>query len=90
MTTIPSRLLAVFLLATTCLCGSLFADQEFDSLRKAAKQGDAVDHFNLGYAYYYGEGVAKDPAEGVKWWRKAADQGFAGEHGTGSCAYGLG
>jgi hypothetical protein len=31
--------------------------------------------FNLGYIYANGEGVRKDAAEAVKWYRKAADQG---------------
>ena len=77
MTTIPLRLLAVLLLATTCLCGSLFADQKFDDLRKAAEQGDADAQGLLGFAYFLGKGVAKDQVEGVKWFRKAAEQGNA-------------
>ena len=77
MTTIPLRLLAVlFRLARFC-GGSLFADQKFNSLRKAAEQGDAKAQYNLGIAYYNGEGVAKDQVEAVKWWRKAAEQGDA-------------
>ena len=90
MTTIPSRLLAVLLLATTCLCGSLFADQKFDSLRKAAEQGDAWAQNNLGLAYNTGRGVAKDQVESVKWWRKAAEQGDARGQGMLGFAYASG
>jgi TPR repeat protein len=32
---------------------------------------------NLGVMYYGGEGVPQDYAEAVKWYRKAADQGYA-------------
>ena len=46
-------------------------------LRKAAEQGDAKAQFNLGDAYFFGEGVAKDQAEAMKWLRKAAEQGDA-------------
>ena len=31
----------------------------------------------LGNMYYNGIGAAQDPAEGVRWWRKAAEQGDA-------------
>ena len=44
---------------------------------KAAEQGDAEAQTNLGLAYYNGEGVAKDFAEAVRWFRKAAEQGHA-------------
>ena len=30
---------------------------------------------NLGYCYYFGQGVPKDYSEAVKWYRKAAEQG---------------
>jgi len=36
-----------------------------------------VAQFNLGMIYDTGEGVTKDAAEAVKWYRKAADQGLA-------------
>ena len=32
---------------------------------------------NLGGCYYDGEGVEQDYAEAVKWYRKAAEQGYA-------------
>ncbi|MEI6399130.1 MAG: hypothetical protein WCO71_10190, partial [Pseudomonadota bacterium] len=49
----------------------------FDDIRKAAEQGNADAQNNLGAAYDSGEGVGKDQAEAVKWWRKAANQGDA-------------
>ena len=43
----------------------------------SAEQGDAKAQTNLGYAYYNGEGVAKDQGEAVRWYRMAAEQGNA-------------
>lgn len=40
-----------------------------------AEQGDALALNNLGVMYEKGYGVAKDDAEAVKWYRKAAEQG---------------
>ena len=50
-----------------------FAD--IGALRIAAELGDAESQFFLGVAYFYGNGVAKDPRKGVRWFRKAAEQG---------------
>ena len=47
------------------------------ALRKAADQGDAEAQYQLGNCYYDGDGVAKNYAEGVKWYRQAAEQGLA-------------
>jgi len=43
--------------------------------RKAAEQGDADAQSNLGFAYFFGNGVPRDSSEAVKWYRKAAEQG---------------
>jgi TPR repeat protein len=45
--------------------------------KTAAAEGSAVAQGALGDIYFNGDGVAKDAAEGVRWWRKAADQGYA-------------
>ena len=42
-----------------------------------AEQGDADAQFILGVIYAQGRGVPQDYDEGIKWVRKAADQGFA-------------
>jgi len=47
----------------------------FNQLQKEAEQGNAQAQYNLGGAYYNGNGVAKNPAEGAKWLLKAAEQG---------------
>ena len=47
-------------------------------LRAVAERGDAQSQFELGCAFFSGSlGVAKDEAEAVKWFRKAAEQGSA-------------
>jgi len=51
--------------------------QALRQLQSLAEQGNAGAQSNLGYMYYSGEGVPKDPVEAVKWFRKAADQGDA-------------
>ena len=42
-----------------------------------AEQGDADAQFDLGLAYYSGQGVPQDDKEAVKWFRKVAEQGNA-------------
>jgi Sel1 repeat len=36
-----------------------------------------ADQFNLGFAYEFGDGVPRDYAQAVSWYRKAAEQGYA-------------
>ena len=47
-------------------------------LKPLADQGAAWAQNNLGSMYAYGQGVPKDDAQAVKWYRLAADQGEAG------------
>jgi len=51
--------------------------ESFEQTIEAANQGDAIAQFNLGVRYINGNGVDKDPAAAVKWFRTAADQGLA-------------
>ena len=48
--------------------------QDFPSLKRRAEAGDASAQFALGLRYSEGKGVAKDPAQALAWWRKAAEQ----------------
>jgi hypothetical protein len=48
-----------------------------DVMRVYADAGDPSAQFNLALLYQQGEGVEKDPAEAVAWYRKAAAGGFA-------------
>lgn len=43
--------------------------------RKAAEQGNAIAQYNLGVCYQYGNGVPKNQAEAINWYKKAAKQG---------------
>ena len=46
-------------------------------LRRAAELGDAEAQITLGSLYMEGEGVPKDEAEAIRWFRQAAKQGDA-------------
>jgi uncharacterized protein len=52
-------------------------DKDIAELRKRAEAGSLIAQCNLGVMYANGQGVAKDMAEALKWWRKAAEQGHA-------------
>lgn len=47
----------------------------FRETKLLAEQGNATAQHNLGYMYDFGEGVPKNDAEAVKWYRLAAEQG---------------
>lgn len=51
------------------------ASKAFQQYKAAAERGDANAQFNLGLCYDKGKGVAKNSAEAVKWYSKAAAQG---------------
>ena len=51
--------------------------REFQSTKAKAEKGDADAQFTLGVMYAKGNGVAKDPAQAVTWYRTAADHGNA-------------
>ena len=45
--------------------------------RKAAEQGHIPAQMQVGYSYFFGQGVSKDRAETARWFRLVADQGVA-------------
>ena len=51
--------------------------KEFEEHKVKAEKGDPESQQSLGWCYFFGSGVAKDAAEGIKWWRKAAEKGNA-------------
>ena len=62
--------------------GTYFSDKgEYEEAAKlyckSAEQGNVKAQYNLGYCYYYGQGVSQSYPEAVKWYRKAAQQGDA-------------
>ena len=76
--------LRIALLCLASLVLSCSRAQQSEALRKQfleakakAEQGDAKAQTDLGVCYYHGQGVEKDFAEAVKWYRKAAEQGVA-------------
>lgn len=63
-------ILCVFILLVSA---NVFAnDVDIKQLTKAAKKGDAEAQYQLGYSYYYGEGVRQNRKEAVYWYTKAA------------------
>lgn len=52
-------------------------DTNIESLRAVAEQGNTAAQFQLGTAYYTGQGVSKNYQEAIKWYRKAAIKGLA-------------
>lgn len=52
-------------------------DEDLAALRKKAEDGDATAQFNLGMKYAEGQGVDKDAAEAIRWYRRAAEQNHA-------------
>jgi TPR repeat protein len=65
------------LLLSVLLASTAFAAPSIEETMIEAKQGVAYAQYNLGLIYFKGEGVPKNDAEAVKWFRKAADQGHA-------------
>jgi len=78
-----SRLIFTLLFASSVAVVQLAAQQTktdqrpLKEVRAKAEAGDAESQVELGRRYDKGEGVAKDPAEAVKWYRKAAEQNDA-------------
>ncbi|MBF0609512.1 MAG: sel1 repeat family protein [Magnetococcales bacterium] len=57
-----------------------------DCFRAEAGKGNASSQFNLGAAYYYGEGVKQDFTEAARWFRESANNGNVnGQFATGVC-----
>jgi serine/threonine protein kinase len=57
-----------------------------------SRKDGAIEQYNLGLAYDTGTGVSKDEAVAVKWYRKAAEQGYSvAQYRLGVCYdYGTG
>lgn len=51
---------------------------DLTTLLALGQQGHSVAQFNLGVKYDFGQGVEKDPAHAVRWYRLAAAQGHGG------------
>src|SRR5437868_9531592 len=89
-----NRLVFTVLLLFSAAVFQLHAEQteinrkQVEELRAKAESGDADSEFRLGLCYDNGQGVAKDYAEAVKWYRKAAEQNLAeAQSNLGVCYY---
>ena len=56
--------------------------QSVADLLHKAQGGDAKAQYELAEAYFEGNGMAKDPKQGLVWLRKSAGQGYAGAEAT--------
>ena len=68
-------LIAVLMVLGVGAVKAEYSVDEIAEFRVLAKQGDVFAQFNLGHAYWYGEGVDQDHRQAVAWLRKAAEQG---------------
>ena len=67
----------LILILTTLLAFQSAAESEFDYVKALADKSDADAQLIVGYLYDLGEGVPENDAEAVKWYRKAAQQGYS-------------
>ena len=65
------------LFAGLLMLGGCTQELEFQVTKELAEGGDAEAQNNLGFMYYYGEGVPQDYKEATKWYRLSAEQGNA-------------
>src|SRR5436190_9384167 len=87
-----SRLIFTLLLASSVAVVQLAAQQTkadqkpIEEVKAKAEAGDAESEVELGRRYDKGEGLVKDRAEAVKWYRKAAEQNLANaQYSLGVC-----
>lgn len=52
------------------------------SIREKAEQGDPAAQTMLGMMFNYGQVVPPDYGKAMKWFRQAAEQGYAGAHSS--------
>jgi TPR repeat protein len=65
-------------------------DLEVADVLQRASQGEAEAQYRLGFRHCAGAGVQIDFAEAVKWFRKAAEQGYAPAQWKLACCYSSG
>ena len=64
-------ILLLQLLLTFCFA----ANAQYHEYIESAKRGYHGAQFNVGLAYYEGDGVKQDYKKAIQWWKKAAAQG---------------
>ncbi len=81
--TIAAVLTGIILMATPVLADykagqAAYRAHDYKKALKEFKADQTRDsQYNLGVMYFKGEGIKADQAEGIEWFRKAADQGHA-------------
>ena len=68
----------VFCLFVVFAGHSVAAEDDVESIRLHAQQGNAVAQLTLGFMYANGQGVSRDDTEAAKWYGMAAEQGHVG------------
>lgn len=71
------RLLLSGIAAGACFHAAMAQQMSLAQTQKTAEQGNAASENNLGLAYVHGQGVPRDYAKAVFWFRKAAYQRLA-------------
>ena len=69
------RAFALSLAIVASASGTSMASQSIEELERSAEQGDASAQNNLGMRFATGDGVTRDDAEAVLWFRRSALQG---------------
>jgi TPR repeat protein len=64
-----------FVPVAACFYTLIGQAQDFEAVKRAAEQGDALAQNDLAFMYANGQGVERNYAEAVKWQLKAAQQG---------------
>ena len=68
----PSRMILTVLFAAILFTGTPFAfGASLRETRKAAEKGDPSAQYEMGYRYETGDGVPKDIAEAIRWYKRA-------------------
>ena len=62
----------------------------FDELHTRAQRGDAYAQWLLGTRYHNGEGVPQNDVEAMRWFERAADQGYSDAQATSGAYYWVG
>lgn len=74
----PAWLLLICALLAALALPHVAHASDVENTRHLAAQGDAGAQFRLGLMYDYGQGVPQNHANAVRWYRAAAEQGYAG------------
>ena len=69
--------LLVLAILFAALCNAVVAD-ELEDLTAKAEQGDCVDQYDLGMAYYYGNDVPQDYKQAYIWLSVSVTNGYDG------------